>query len=132
RGQGDHRQQSRRQGGQLFHLAERARSGPRSTNQNSFAAMPRRRRPGTCQNSPNLHDARVKTHFLFRAACTVALTVLSAGELFARTRYSSSSSSSSAGTVLLLVVGVVALVVGVTVYLFYADKKRAEKIQAVA
>jgi hypothetical protein len=78
-----------------------------------------------------LHDARVKTQILFRTACTVALTLLFAGELFARTRYSSSSSSSG-GTVFLLVIGVVAVIGGLTLYMFYADKKRAEKIQALA
>jgi hypothetical protein len=72
----------------------------------------------------------VKTQFLFRTFAG-GFYLAFAGELFARTRYSSSSSSSS-GTVFLVIIGVVVFIGGLTAFIFYADRKRSEKIQAVA
>lgn len=87
-----------------------------------------------CHCGRDLHDARVKTQFLSRAACAFGFYLVFAGDLFARTRYQSHSSAtgSSSGFVWLMILGLVVFFAGLVGLFFYLDRKRAEKIQAVA
>jgi hypothetical protein len=67
----------------------------------------------------------------FRVACFLVLTLALAGDLFARTiRSHSSSSSGSCGWV--VIIGLVLFFVGLVAFMFYRDRKRSDKIQAVA
>jgi hypothetical protein len=68
----------------------------------------------------------------FRVACFFLLTLASAGDLFARTIRSHSSSSSSGSCVWVVVIGVVLFFVALAAFMFYLDRKRSDKIQAVA
>ncbi len=73
----------------------------------------------------------MNSRVFFRVACFLLLTLASAGNLFARTiRTHSSSSSGSCGWV--VIIGVVLFFVGFAALMFYLDRKRSDKIQAVA
>jgi hypothetical protein len=66
-----------------------------------------------------------------RVACFLVLTLAPVCDLFARTiRSHSSSSSGSCGWV--VIIGAVLFVVGLVAFMFYLDRKRSDKIQAVA
>jgi hypothetical protein len=69
-----------------------------------------------------------------RIACFLLLTLASAGDLFARTtrRSSSSSSSMSGGCVWALIAGFVVFFGGLMWLLFYLDRRRSDKVQAIA
>jgi hypothetical protein len=69
----------------------------------------------------------------FRVACSLFLGLASAGDLYARTsRYRSSSSSSSGAFVWTVILGLVLFFGAIVVLMFYLDRKRSDKIQAVA
>jgi hypothetical protein len=76
----------------------------------------------------------VNTRILFNFACTAAVMLASATELYARTsRYRSSHSSSSSGAIVwIFIIGGVLFFAGLIALFFYIDRKRSEKIQAVA
>ena len=63
--------------------------------------------------------------------CFVVLTLASAGDLFARSR-SSSHSSASGALIFVIIAAVVLFIAGLVAVLFYVDRKRSEKIQAIA
>ena len=63
--------------------------------------------------------------------CFAVLTLASAGDLFARSR-SSSASSASGPMIVVVILGVLVVIGGLVAVIFYLDRKRSEKIQAVA
>jgi len=73
----------------------------------------------------------VKISDRLKTFSALALFLVSAGDLYARTRYSSSSSSSPALTCGIYI-GLAALLAGLIALILYADKRRSNKIQAVA
>jgi hypothetical protein len=77
----------------------------------------------------------MNSRVFFRFACFLIVTLASASDLLARTsRYRSSSSSSptSAAFVWIMIIGLVLFFGGLIALFFYIDKKRSEKIQAIA
>jgi hypothetical protein len=75
----------------------------------------------------------MNSRVFFRVACFLVLTLASAGDLYARTtRYRSSSSSSSGVFVWTVILGLVVFFGGLVALMVYLDRKRSDKIQAVA
>lgn len=74
----------------------------------------------------------MNTRVFFRIACFLFLTFVSAGELYARSRKYSSSSSSSGAFVWVMIGGLVIFFAALVALLFYFDRKRSDKIQAIA
>jgi hypothetical protein len=83
------------------------------------------------KSRPTKHYDPVNTRHPLTAACSFALLLASAGDLFARSR-SSSSSSGSGGFIILLFVILGIFFAGLVAVLFYLDRKRSDKIQGIA
>jgi hypothetical protein len=86
-----------------------------------------------CQVPPQTTpSALVKIRFPFNSAFTLAFVLISAGDLFARTtRRSSSSSSVSGAAIWILIIVFVVFFGGLIWLLFYLDRRRSDKIQAI-
>lgn len=74
----------------------------------------------------------VKNRHRFRTAAVLALILVSPGDLYARTTYHSSSSSSSPALTCGIYIALAVLFAGLIGLLLYADKRRSNKIQAIA
>lgn len=74
----------------------------------------------------------MKNRVLSKLAFALPLLILSAGDLYARSRRYSSSSSSSSGFSCVILIGIIGFFVGLVVMMFLADKRRSKKIQAIA
>jgi hypothetical protein len=85
--------------------------------------------------SPRINNIiRMNNPAFCRIACFILFTLASTGDLFARTtrRYSSSSSSSSsAAAVWIMIIALVVFFGGLIWFLFYLDRRRSDKIQAI-